>query len=96
MTFGRVTVEVSSHHVHWGCNAQAGGCGETNDITQKTCGTCKKTRCAGDDALAKTPEDPVSGKRLEIGYLDHVDENGEEHWYYFDPNAKRQSQIGNN
>lgn len=88
--FGRITTEVSSHHVYWQCNKGSKGCGETNDMALKLCKQCNKIRCAGDDALAASPE---GGKTFEIGYLDHVDENGEEHWCYQNPDAKKQSQI---
>ncbi|KAF5643820.1 hypothetical protein F52700_2691 [Fusarium sp. NRRL 52700] len=88
--FGRVTTEVSSHHVSWQCNKQSKGCGDTNDMADKTCKTCKKTRYAGDDALAASPD---GGITFEIGHLHSVDEKGNEHWCYVNPDAKRQSEL---
>ncbi|KAF5551692.1 hypothetical protein FMEXI_3258 [Fusarium mexicanum] len=91
MTLGRVTKEVSSHHVAWQCKSET--CGEINDMALKQCKGCKKARQSGDAALPASAQDPLSGTIDEIGYLHRVDEKGEEHWYYYDPNAKRQAQL---
>ncbi|KAF5548145.1 hypothetical protein FNAPI_8338 [Fusarium napiforme] len=88
--FGGLTTEVSSHHVYWYCSKESKGYGDTADITDKTCKTCKKTRCAGDDALAASPE---NGKTFEIGHLHFVDEKGHEHWCFVNPDAEKQSEI---
>jgi hypothetical protein len=81
---------VSSHHVYWYRSKESKGCGDANDITDKPCKTCKKTRCAGDDALAASPE---NGKTFEIEHLHFVDEKDQEHWRYVNPDAEEQSEI---